>query len=321
MAERIVIGVDIGGTTTAAGLVDQRLEVIDSVEQETVTLSQEQLLNCLAGIISGLASRSPAPVAAIGFGIPSMIDRAAGRAVMSVNIPLADIDFVTYMTGRTGLPVFIDNDANVAALAEHRAGAGTGTRQMVMITVGTGIGGGLIIDGSVYRGAGGSAAELGHMVIDVNGPECPGACGNRGCFEAMASGTALRRYALEAAGADPGSALGRAVSEGSDVDGALVSRLAREGDSASAAVMAKVGFYLGVGITSLVNIFNPEVFVVGGGVAQAGELLLEPAVSHLRRTGLRPNRDTVRVVTASLGPRAGMLGAACMALDESTPAD
>lgn len=316
MPDSIVIGVDLGGTTTTAGLVDEQLRILDSVEQQTVTADQQQLLRSLEDLIADLSKRSPDPVAAVGFGIPSMIDRSQGKAVMSVNVPLEDVDFVSYMEQQTGLPVFIDNDANVAALAEHRAGAGSGCDDMIMITIGTGIGGGIIIDRKVYRGATGSAAELGHMVIDVNGPKCQGACENDGCFETMASGTALKRYALDVALDDPESGLGQAHGKGTPLDGKIVAGMAASGDESARKVMDKVGFYLGVGITNLVNIFNPDTFVIGGGIAQAGDLLLAPARDYLHRKGLRPNRDVVKIVTASLGPQAGMLGAACMALDE-----
>jgi glucokinase len=186
---------------------------------------------------------------------------------------------------------------------------------MVMLTLGTGIGGGVIIDGKVYRGAGGSAAELGHMVIDVNGPPCPGACPNHGCFEAMASGTALARYGMEAAEANPGSPLAEAVAAGKKPEGPLLSRLAAEGDSVSKGVFERLGLYLGIGITNLVNIFNPEYVVIGGGVIRAGGLVLDPALEVLGTRGLRPNRDTVRVLPARFGPEAGMLGAACLALE------
>jgi glucokinase len=154
------------------------------------------------------------------------------------------------------------------------------------------------------------------MVIDVNGPRCQGNCENDGCFETMASGTALKRYAQDIAVNEPGSGLGRAHGEGKLLDGRLVSEMAAAGDESAKRVMDKVGFYLGVGITNLVNIFNPETFVIGGGIAQAGDLLLGPATTYMKQKGLRPNRDVVRIVTASLGPQAGMLGAACMALDE-----
>lgn len=313
--EKLVIGVDLGGTTTAAGLINERLEVIDSIEQETVTTSQAALLNDTIELVRKLLSHAPSPVAGIGFGIPSMIDQRRGRAVMSVNVPLADFDFVAYMRNQFELPVFIDNDANAAVLAEVRAGAARGAREVLMITVGTGIGGGIIINGEVYRGATGSAAELGHMVVDVNGPPCQGACPNYGCFETMASGTALKRYAEELAREQPDSLLGQALAGGRQLDGALVSQLAEKGDRAARLALEKIGFYLGVGITSLVNMFNPELFVIGGGIMQAGDLVMGPALEYLRTRGLRPNRDVVKVVTAHFGPEAGMLGAGCLVLD------
>lgn len=298
-----------------SGLLDSSLNVIERVEQITETSSQQALLDSIEVTVSKLMAASPSPVAAAGFGIPSMIDQSRGRAVMSVNVPLTEIDFVDYMSSRLGLPVFIDNDANVAALAEVRAGAAAGASQVVMVTLGTGIGGGIIIDGKVYRGATGSAAELGHMVIDPNGPKCPGACPNHGCFETMASGKALVRYAGRAAGDNPDSELGRAIARGDELDGNLLYHLASRGDSVTLAVFEEFGFYLGVGITNLVNIFNPEYLVVGGGVARAGSFILKPAVSILKERGLRPNRDVVKVVTASFGPEAGLLGAACLALE------
>lgn len=300
----------------AAGIVDRRLNLIDRVELPTPIASQEALLAGATSIIDRLISNAASPVAAIGFGIPSMIDQIRGRAVMSVNIPLADFDFVNYMTGRFDLPVFIDNDANVAALAEARAGAAAGASEVVMITLGTGVGGGIITGGSVYRGATGSAAELGHMVIDVNGPKCPGACDNYGCFEALASGTALKRYAVEAAAAMPETTLGLAAAAGKTLDGALVYSLAQSGDKAAIGVFKEIGFYVGIGMTNLVNIFNPEFFIVGGGLMQAGGLILEPAKKVLAQRGLRPNRDIVKVAAAKFGPEAGIIGAASLALME-----
>ncbi|MHB0866571.1 MAG: ROK family protein [Thermoleophilia bacterium] len=315
--ETFVIGVDLGGTKLAAGLIDGRLSILESLEVQTPTLSQSDLIDRIVSLVRQLLDLAPAPVTAIGFGIPSMIDQTSGRAIMSVNIPLADFAFVDFMQKELDLPVFIDNDANVAALAETRAGAAAGASEVVMITLGTGIGGGIITGGQVYRGATGSAAELGHMVIDAHGPRCQGACQNHGCFETMASGTALKRYAAERAAAEPGSALGQALAAGEAPDGELVTRLARGGDPAAQAVLEQIGFYVGVGMTSLVNIFNPEVFVIGGGLMRAGDLIVEPAKKVLATRGLRPNRDIVRVETASFGSDAGMIGAACLALAEA----
>lgn len=312
---QIVIGVDIGGTTITSGLLDEDLNIIERVEQRTVTSSQQELIESIEETVQKLKAASRIPISAVGFGIPSMIDQSRGRTVASVNVPLEDFDFVEHMTGRLELPVFIDNDANLAALAEARAGAAAGSRHMVMLTLGTGIGGGIIIDGKVYRGATGSAAELGHMVIDPDGPKCPGACPNYGCFETMASGKALTRYALKAARDNPGSELAQAEAGGNALDGPLLYRLASKGDSAALAVFAEFGFYLGIGITSLVNIFNPRYLVVGGGVIRAGRYILEPAAAILQERGLRPNRDVVTLVPAKFGPEAGLIGAACLALE------
>jgi len=217
------------------------------------------------------------------------------------------------------VPVVVDNDANVACLAEFRYGAGIGTSEMIMLTLGTGIGGGIITGGHLYRGASGAAAELGHMVIQADGPRCQGACPNSGCLEVFASGEAMGRLARDQARAMPESALGQALASGEHVTGSLLSRLALEGDPVATAVLRGVGEKLGVGIANLVNIFNPELVVVGGGAAQAADLLLGPAREVVAERALYPQRDEVRIVPAHHGPDAGVLGAAALAIIESFP--
>jgi glucokinase len=184
-----------------------------------------------------------------------------------------------------------------------------------MLTIGTGIGGGLILRGEVYRGAIGAAAELGHMVVDMDGPRCQGNCPNRGCLEAVASGTALGREATRLATEQPHSGLGRALAAGREITGPLVTELAHDGDAAAGEAIAIIGRNLGVGIANYVNIFNPEVVVIGGGVIAAGELLLEPAREEMLRRALRPSREMVRIVPARFGTEAGMIGAAALALE------
>ena len=252
---------------------------------------------------------------AVGFGIPSLIDRRTGRAVVAVNLPLKDVFFAEVMAERLGLPVFVDNDANMAALAEHRAGAAVGCNEVVVLTIGTGIGGGLILGGELYHGGVGAAGELGHIVIDMNGPPCQGNCPNHGCMEAMASGTALAREAVRIAGERPDSALAAALGEARALAGPVVTELAYDGDEAAIQVLELIGTRLGVGITSLVNTFNPEVVVIGGGVMAAGDLLLEPARATVAARALPPSRDEVRIVTAEFGVEAGMIGAAAMAFE------
>jgi glucokinase len=211
--------------------------------------------------------------------------------------------------------VFVDNDANLALFAEHRAGAAKGATEALMLTIGTGIGGGLLLRGELYRGAIGAAAELGHTVIDMNGPRCQGNCPNRGCVEAMASGTALAREAARLAHEQPDSGLARALAAGNTLAGPLVTELAYDGDAAATQVLELIGTRLGVAITSFVNIFNPQVVVIGGGVMAAGDLLLEPARATVAERALTPSRELVRIVPAEFGVEAGMIGAAALAFD------
>jgi glucokinase len=315
MPSRLVIGVDIGGTKLAAGVVDDRLQIHQRLQRSMRGQDTPALLDTIATAVQELVNTTQGEIAAVGFGIPSLIDRRSGTSVVAVNLPLTDIRFGALMAERLDLPVFVDNDGNVAALAEHRAGAARGVDHMLLIGLGTGIAGGLILNGEIYRGWIGSGAELGHMVIDINGPPCQGNCPNHGCFEAMASGTALAREAQLSASVQPESALGHALRDGRELDGPLVTELAHDGDSAARDVIQLIGERLGVAIASYVNIFNPEMVVVGGGVMGAGEMLLEPARREVQKRALPPSRDNVSIVAAEFGHEAGMVGAAALALD------
>jgi glucokinase len=315
MPARLVIGVDIGGTKLAAGVVDDRLQIHQRLQRSMRGQDTPALLDTIATAVQELVNTTQGEIAAVGFGIPSLIDRRSGTSVVAVNLPLTDIRFGALMAERLDLPVFVDNDGNVAALAEHRAGAAMGIDHMLLIGLGTGIAGGLILNGELYRGWIGSGAELGHMVIDINGPRCQGNCPNHGCFEAMASGTALAREAQLFATVQPESALGHALRDGRELDGPLVTELAHDGDSAARDVIQLIGERVGVAIASYVNIFNPQMVVVGGGVMGAGEMLLEPARREVQKRALPPSRDNVSIVAAEFGHEAGMVGAAALALD------
>jgi glucokinase len=234
---------------------------------------------------------------------------------VSNHLPLDGLPFKALMSERLDLPVTVDNDTNVALLAEHQAGAARGADDAVMITLGTGIGGGLMFGGEVYRGSAGAGAELGHIVVDPDGPECPGDCPGHGCLEAYASGNAIGRAGEEAARRSPESALGKALEQGREITGGLVTELAHDGDETAIRVLAEAGRWLGLGIVSLTNALNPELVIVGGGAGAAGELLLQPAREVLAARGLPPNRELVRVVPAHFGSEAGMIGAALMALN------
>ncbi len=293
------------------GVVDEQDRVLRRVTAPSQGLAQDEILEVLGRALGEARDACPG-VAAAGLGIPCTIDRVAGVAINAVNLQISGVPIRDLMTKRLGLPVFIDNDANTAALAEHRFGAARGARNAVILTVGTGIGGGLIIDGSPYRGSTGAGAELGHMVIEADGPECQGTCPSRGCVEALASGTALAIEGAAAAKRAPGSALGRLVVAGELIDGRAVTDAALAGDEAAIEATALIGRRLGVAMSNLANIFEPDVIVVGGGVMAAGELLLGPAREELRSRALPPMNET-RVVAAELGPEAGMIGAAALA--------
>jgi glucokinase len=315
MAAGRVIGVDMGGSKLLAGAVDSGLSVHHRAHRNLNRFNQSYLLDVVVDAVDEVRAGAGGDVEAIGFGIPALLDQRSGEAVIAVNLTLHDIRFADVMTERLGLPVFVDNDANCAAIAEHRAGAARGCNEAVVLTIGSGIGGGLILRGEPYRGAVGAGAELGHTVIDLNGPKCQGNCHNRGCLEVLASGTALTREAERIAGEQPGSGLGRAVADGVELAGPLVTELAHDGDPAALEAIELIGRRLGVGIANFVNIFNPEVVVIGGGVIGAGELLLAPARQEMLARALSPSRDEVRVVAARFGIEAGMVGAAALAFD------
>ncbi len=289
-----VIGVDLGGTKILAGIVDGDGNVERRRETPTPTGSQDELLHGLDAAVEELLDDR---IAALGFGIPSRLDRKTGRLEGSVNIPLEGLDLRDRMAKRFSLPVGIENDANAATLAEFRAGAGRGSETMVMLTLGTGCGGGVVIDGQLFHGW----AELGHIVIELDGLPCQGSCTGRGHLEAYVTGPAATKLAQQAFG--PAADAHRLV------------RLAGEGDERAREILAGIGHRLGAGIGSLVNVFRPELVVIGGGFAAAGDLVLEPAREAVRREALAPAGEQVRVAPAELGTAAGLIGAGFVAFD------
>jgi glucokinase len=315
MPARRTIGVDLGGTKLLAGAVDPSLGVHHRVQRTVTGLQQRALLDVAVEAVTETRESAGAEVDAVGFGLPALIDRHTGRVGAGVHTPLADLAFADVMAERLGLPVFVDNDGNNSALAEHRAGAARGTSDAIMLTLGTGIAGGLILDGRLYRGSRGGAGELGHMEIDFDGPLCKDNCPGRGCAELYASGPALVREATRLAAERPQSGLARAVTDGRELVGPLVTELAHDGDEAAIEAVELIGARLGVILTSIVNIFNPEIVVIGGGVIAAGELLLAPARTVVDERTLPFLREGLRIVPAHFGVEAGMVGAAALAYD------
>jgi glucokinase len=313
MPPRRVIGIDAGGTKLLGGVVDDQMVVHHRVHRTWRGADRQETLDIFTDAVEEVRAAAP-EVEAIGFGIPALVDWEAGVSRWSNHLPLDGVPFRDLMSERLGLPVVVDNDGNASMLAEGRHGAAAGTRHAVMVSLGTGIGGGLWLNGDVYRGASGLGGELGHVVLQLHGPECPGDCPGIGCFEALVSGAAIGGEGLRVAEAEPDSALGRRLAAEKEIDGGIVTEMAHGGDGPACQVLAVIGERLGFGLVGLVNTFNPELIVIGGGAARGGDLLLEPARAVIAAHALPPAREDVRVVPAHFGDEAGMMGAALMAL-------
>ena len=298
MASGRVIGVDLGGTKLLVGAIDGNLNVHHRAHRSARGGGTAEVLETIVEAVREAGDAAGGDVDAVGFGIPSLIDQERGLAVTTVHLPIRDVPFRDLMAERLGLPVFVDNDATAAMLAEWRFGAAIDCTDALLLTIGTGIGGGMVVNGALGRGAQGAAAEFGHMTIDIDGPLCP--CGAHGCLEAFVSGTALAREA-------------RAL--GLDLTAAQVAELAHDGHAVARTLVTEMGTRLGAGIGNLVNAFNPQVVVVGGGVLALGDLLLGPAREEAARRALPPSRDLVQIVPTRFGAESGMVGAAVMAMD------
>jgi glucokinase len=307
---RSAIGIDIGGTKVAGMRVAEDGTVLATQERPTPADDVPATVETVAGLAVELAAGGGE---AVGVGAAGMVDFAAGTLRYAPNLAWREVPLRDLVADRTGLPCVVDNDANAAAWAEYRFGAGRGYRHLLAVTVGTGIGGGIVADGRLFRGAHGFAAEIGHIIVEPNGPRC--GCGNLGCWEQVASGRALDRLARAEAARDPGGRIA-ALAAGAEATGRHVSEAAREDDPAAIAVFAAVGRRLGEGIAGLVNILDPEVVVVGGGVAEEGAVLLDPArAAFVEAVEAPEHRPEVPIVPAALGNDAGAIGAAALALD------
>ena len=312
MADACVIGVDLGGTKLLAGTVDGALRV----HHRAYRLSRpDAVVETIVEAVEEAREAARGEVRAVGVGVPCLVEPRSGVVMACNHFGLVDVPLRDLLVERLGLPVVVDNDATAALVAEWRYGAGRGASGVLILTIGTGVGGGMVVDGHVARGASGAAGELGHIVIDEAGPPCPGNCPNHGCLEAFVSGPALAREGRARAERSPDSGLGAALAAGREITGPLVTELAHDGDAEAREALAVLGRHLGVGVTSLVNVFNPEVVVVGGELVAAGDLLLEPARAVVAERALIPARDQVRIVPARFGDESGMLGAAALAFE------
>lgn len=315
MSESPAVGIDIGGTKIAGALVSTDGEITHREQVETPEDDTAAILDATSELIAALERAAEGPVAGVGMACAAFVDGSSGHLWFAPNLPWRDLDVADEVGRRIGHEVLVENDANAAAWGEYRHGAGRDCEDMLLATVGTGVGGGCIVDDRLIRGAHGIGGEIGHITIDPTGPRC--GCGNDGCLEVFASGTALERTAREliASGAAKGAGLReRCGGDPEALTGQDVTELARAGDEGAVALFAQLGTRLGEGLASICAVLDPALVVIGGGVADAGALLLDPAeeafAAHLIGRGHRPSP---RVVAATLGNDAGLVGVATLA--------
>jgi glucokinase len=312
--EALTIGVDVGGTKVLGGVVDADGTLLAKARRETPAADVPKTDEFIVDVVQELAATHS--VVAVGIGAAGWIDASRSHVLFSPNLAWRNEPLRERIAERVGLPVVVENDANAAAWAEFRFGAARDVvDSMALFTVGTGVGGGLVIGGELVRGSHGVAAEVGHIRAVPGGRRC--GCGRQGCLEQYASGSALVRYARERAEMDPASAIrlldlaGRSAER---VTGPLVTRAAREGDPASRAAFAEVGRWLGSGLADMVQILDPDVLVIGGGVIEAGDLLMAPTrAAYIDELAARAGLAVAPVVEARLGNMAGVVGAADLA--------
>ena len=331
MRPAAMLGVDAGGTKVTAGPVDVSGRMLaEPITEPSQTRDTASFVDGLIGTLRrairefGVAEGGVGPggltLGGLGMACAGTVDPVDGMVVASPNLPLHRVPLRDMLEKALGMPVVLENDANAAVLAEATTGVAAGLRHVVMLALGTGIGGGIYLDGRLYRGVGGGAGELGHMIVLADGEPCR--CGSRGCLEMYASGKALGRAgARRAASADldPLGVLADLSARG-ELDGAHVGKLATEGYPGAVAAVDEVARWLGVALVNLTNTFNPEMIVVGGAVSALGEMLLRPAREVLRELAMLPNKDQVRVAIASLGNSAGLVGGGLVAWQTLRPA-
>lgn len=317
----LAIGIDIGGTKVAGGVVDENGEILRRARRDTPHRSKRPQVveDTIVDVVEELRAQHP-DVAAVGIGAAGFVAADRATVVFAPHLSWRDEPLRDALSKRIDAPILVDNDANAACWAEWRFGAAQGDSDVVMVNLGTGIGGAILMHGEVIRGRYGIAGEFGHMQVVPEGQRCE--CGNRGCWEQYASGNALVREARAMILANSPVATdlaARVDGRADDLTGPIVTEAAREGDPTSIELLAEIGHWLGIGIANLAAAFDPGTFVIGGGVSAAGELLLGPARDTFRRrlTG-RGYRPEARIVAAKLGNEAGLIGAADLARNDST---
>src|SRR3954466_9694768 len=313
MGQVRTIGVDVGGTKIAAGLVDEDGQVSATTRRDTPSTDPERIEEAISDVVRDLSYGQE--IEAVGLAAAGLVDADRSTVLFAPNLAWRREPLREAVEKRCGVPVVVENDANAAAWGEARFGAGRGEAYVVMLTVGTGLGGGIVLAGRMYRGRNGIAAEFGHMTVEEGGRRC--GCGSRGCWERYASGTALVREAQELATVSPATStrlLELAGGHAEHITGRDITRAAQEGDEAALECFSVIGMWLGHGMAALAAAFDPGMFVLGGGVAEAGEVLRAPTARALDERLTAPSyRPWPRVTMAELGSSAGIVGAADLA--------
>ncbi len=313
MRTRTTIGVDIGGTSVRAGVVDRHGNVVDTARAPTPA-GEGALEDAIVSAVSGLAERHR--VTGVGLAVAGFVTTDRRSVMFAPHLAWRNAPVGDRIAQRLGLPVVLEHDANAAVLGEHRFGAARGARVALLVAIGTGIGGGLLLDGKLFRGAHGVAPELGHLRLVPGGRACP--CGKQGCWERYCSGTALSATAVELLARHPGSStvLSRDAADSRAVTGRKVAAAAREGDPLARRAVAELARWLGEGLALAADIYDPEVVVIGGGVSESATLFLDDARDHYKKmitgAGYRP---LARIRTAQLGDDAALVGAAALAAE------
>jgi glucokinase len=309
----LALGLDVGGTKVAGVLIDEAGSILAQGERPSLADDPDEAVHTVVMLARELVPEGERPVG-VGVGAAGMVDFEAGVFRSAPNLSWRELPLAARISEALGLPAVVDNDVNVAAWGEFRFGAARGHREILVVTVGTGIGGGIISGGRLVRGAHGFAGEIGHVIVQPGGPRC--GCGNLGCWEQVASGNALGRLGRESAAERPGSAIARLAGSPEQVSGKHVTMAAQAGDHIALHIIREVGERLGEGLAGLANVLDPEIIVVGGGVADVGDLLLGPARRTFRDAIEAPeHRPEVPIVPAALGNGAGAIGAAALALE------
>lgn len=324
MTGSAVVGIDLGGTKIRSVVVSDVGEILaEDLRPTEADRGQAAVITRLvesAVVAVETSGLDRAEVAAVGVTAPGPVDFDTGVLFQPPNLPGWDrVPLAALLGERLRLPVFLENDANAAAYGEYRYGAGRGYQHLIYLTVSTGIGGGLILNGRLYRGADGAAGELGHVTVDASGPLHT--CGMVGCLEVMASGTAIAREASAAAASGRSEALVRLAQEVPELTAAEVDRAAEAGDPVAAEILARAAEYLGIGLAGYINVFNPQAIIVGGGVTNVGARLLGPAFALARARAFRLPAGTVNLTLAALEGRAEVLGVAALAREAAAAGD